>query len=359
MRYLYDIGIWILIIMTFLFSRTMVVAESEESQPVIKAVSTIITINGKDYPISYVKVPLNKVRIKIGLAKGRVGQTESLKDIAKRYGAITAINGCFFDAYTSNIIKNPHHTIITEGKVVHKGNVGTVIGFTEDNQVFMERLTLKIEGGLDGSFKYPNNWYAYWINRFPESADTVTIFTSYWGKSTGLNDGIQIVVSNGRVVRIGHSSQNIPEDGYVIYFRGKEKKLAERFWVGRRCEYRIVREDGSKLGKWEKVKEAVGAGPRLLKDGNIVVDPISEGFSHPKILSMSGTRSMAGITKNGELILAVSSGTVREMAYVMKALGAYQAMNLDGGASSGLWVNDSYIITPGRDLSNALLILRR
>ena len=47
------------------------------------------------------------------------------------------------------------------------------------------------------------------------------------------------------------------------------------------------------------------------------------------------------------------------MAGVMKALGAYQAMNLDSGASSGLWVRGKYLSTPGRLISNALLMEER
>jgi len=39
----------------------------------------------------------------------------------------------------------------------------------------------------------------------------------------------------------------------------------------------------------------------------------------------------------------------------MKQLNAYNAMNLDGGASSGLWFKGSYIRKPGRLLSNALI----
>ena len=101
----------------------------------------------------------------------------------------------------------------------------------------------------------------------------------------------------------------------------------------------------------------MGAGPRLLTEGRITVDPISEGFSHEKILSLPGARSMVGVTRDGWLIMATSSGTVRQMADVMKTLGAWNAMNLDGGASSGLWVQGRYLTTPGRRISNALLVL--
>jgi exopolysaccharide biosynthesis protein len=57
------------------------------------------------------------------------------------------------------------------------------------------------------------------------------------------------------------------------------------------------------------------------------------------------------------LILATATGTLHQMARIMRRLGAYQAMNLDGGASSGLWAWGHYLTTPQRLLNNALLVL--
>jgi exopolysaccharide biosynthesis protein len=47
------------------------------------------------------------------------------------------------------------------------------------------------------------------------------------------------------------------------------------------------------------------------------------------------------------------------MAHIMLNLGAQQAMNLDGGSSSGLWCRGKSIVSPGRLLSNAILITKR
>lgn len=67
---------------------------------------------------------------------------------------------------------------------------------------------------------------------------------------------------------------------------------------------------------------------------------------------------MVGISRDGHnLILAVSDGTLEESAAIMLRLGAYQAMNLDSNASSGLWFDGHYLREPGRLLNNALLVL--
>jgi exopolysaccharide biosynthesis protein len=325
----------------------------------LQVIRTTVHAGGRAYAVQAVKVRLDSVRLQVGLAGGRVGAVAPLAEIAARPGTVAAINGSYFEAYTEGPIKVPNHTLITGGRVVHKGTIGTVIGFTDDNEVLLDRLTLKIEGATNGSYHYPDNWWAYWINRLPTTPDSVILFTPDWGAATGVPDGTQVVVSGGRVTRVGIGSQIIPRDGCVIYLRGNEEQQAQKFRPGRSCEYRVVREGRHDLGDWERVREAVGAGPRLLTSGRITVDSVGEGFSHAKILTMSAGRSLVGVTADGWLILATSSGTVAEMAGVMKALGARDAMSMDGGASSGLWAEGRSLVTPGRMISNALLVLKR
>jgi len=57
-----------------------------------------VSVGGKAFSARVVRVPLSSYRVKVALAGGRVGATESLSAIAKRDGAAAAINGCFFDA---------------------------------------------------------------------------------------------------------------------------------------------------------------------------------------------------------------------------------------------------------------------
>ncbi|MBI3930370.1 MAG: phosphodiester glycosidase family protein, partial [Armatimonadetes bacterium] len=329
--------------------------------PGLEVKTSTVAAGGSSFIVSTVSVDLALLQSRVGLAHGRVGPTEELASLARREGALAALNGSYFEAYTSSAIKNPNHTLIRDGQLVNKGNVGSLIGFCPDGQARIDRVPLKIEGALDGSYKYPDNWHAYWVNRLPEGAGTITIFTRAWGPATGVAQGRHVVVSGGRVTEIGEGSRPIPQDGYVVVFRGaKQEQLAGRFRVGRTCEYRVVREDHRPLGFWEGVTEAVGAGPRLVTDGRITCDPAGEAFKDPKITGdYAGARSMVGLTAEGRLLLVTSSGTVRQMAQLMLALGATQAMCMDGGASSGLWAEGHYLTAPGRPISNALLIVKR
>lgn len=105
------------------------------------------------------------------------------------------------------------------------------------------------------------------------------------------------------------------------------------------------------------IKSGLQAGPRLLVNGKVALNVAAEGFKDAKILTGGGARSALGLTRDHKLILLTSGGaTIPQLAEIMKQAGAYQAMNLDGGASSGLYYNGKYLTTPGRLISNAIVV---
>ncbi|AEF16891.1 copper amine oxidase-like domain-containing protein [Thermoanaerobacterium xylanolyticum LX-11] len=309
--------------------------------------------------VTAVRIPHNSpYKPAVILANNQIGTTQSLYDMAKYYNADIAINGTFFNAYGGDPV--PWNTIIKDGKVVHIVNVGSVFGFTANGQVKMDKLRISIVGGTNGSYSWPNNWYAYGFNHIP-SINSVYIFTSEWGSHLGFNYGINIVVENGVVKDIEENQDvNIPADGYVINLNGSEEYLAKVFNVGKTVDYKInFTNDSGNPVDWSDVVEAVGAGPTLVKDGVVSADPVGEGFTEDKIVSLSYARSAIGVTAQGDILLVTTPEiTVYQLAQIMKDLGAYNAMNLDGGASSGLYFKGGYLTKPGRDLSNALIFYK-
>lgn len=311
------------------------------------------------HSVRYVSIPLDAVRIKVALAQGYAGRIESLDGIARRYGAVAAINGGDYEAYGDRKFRNANHTLISGGIFAFKGDVGDVLWFDAENNARIDRFPLRITGSLDGEWTWPNNWYAYWINRAPVGdAETVSIFTPEWGERTALEGGTQVQVTGGVVTAITNSSTTIPRDGFVIYVRGERAMLAH-FAIGRRVAFRVDRADGLPLGAFAGAREAIGCGPRLVTDGLITVDPAAEGFRDPKILVASAERSAVGLTGDGRMLFVATSGTIRELAYVMRDLGARDAMAFDGGASTGIWYRGRSLVTPGRLINNALLVTPR
>lgn len=226
--------------------------------------------------VQVVRADPGTFRIAVGLAHGRVGATESLAGIAQSYGAIAAINGSFFEAYASGPVKMPDHALITDGRLVSRGGVGTILGQTPEGQIRMDKAVNAIR------------WHEYDPLRPARQQDPA---------------------------------------GSVLF--------------------------------WARVVEAVGCGPRLVTDGAVSLSPYSEGFGSSEMLSGVSVRSAVGITRDGGLILIVTHASLPELARIMLELGCRDAMNLDGGASSGLWIRGQSVRTPGRQISNALLLLPR
>lgn len=154
------------------------------------------------------------------------------------------------------------------------------------------------------------------------------------------------------------------EGRIVLYFnKPVDEKLKElintKYKVGQHVYYERIKQEHASIDR-EKYRNVITAGPRLIVDGKIEIDPAAEGFTEKKITELRAQRSCLGLTKDNRLLLVtVSNVTIYELAEIMKALGAYQAMNLDGGASSALYANGKIITYPGRKLSIFLTVIKR
>ncbi|NNE71714.1 MAG: phosphodiester glycosidase family protein [Rhodothermales bacterium] len=116
------------------------------------------------------------------------------------------------------------------------------------------------------------------------------------------------------------------------------------------------------------MRDAVSAGPRLLRDGSptITVDEeVFFGSSIPRV----HPRTAAGVTAEGALILMVVDGRQRdsrganltELAQLLASAGAVDGINLDGGGSSALVVDGVLLNRPAgeriqREVMSAILV---
>jgi exopolysaccharide biosynthesis protein len=86
----------------------------------------------------------------------------------------------------------------------------------------------------------------------------------------------------------------------------------------------------------------------------------SEGF-RTLPASARRTRTAVGLTRDNRLqFVAVRQGiTLWELAKVMRAIGAYHAVALDGGTSTAMYFAGNYVANPGRGLTNVMMIYHR
>lgn len=109
---------------------------------------------------------------------------------------------------------------------------------------------------------------------------------------------------------------------------------------------------------WNDHWFSLTCGPRLLKEGEVWLNPDLEGFRDPHVLG-AGPRSAIGFPKSRDklyLITFLQGLTLNQEAKLMKEIGCYEAMNLDGGASKALSHDSTVLMKPGRGLTNVLVV---
>ncbi|WP_026734086.1 phosphodiester glycosidase family protein [Fischerella sp. PCC 9605] len=126
--------------------------------------------------------------------------------------------------------------------------------------------------------------------------------------------------------------------------------------VGNKPEMVTARVDGKP--KWREHWFSITSGPRLLRRGKIWLKPRREGFKDPHVLG-TAKRTAIGFPASGKKLIIVSFNqklTLEQMARAMRALGCYEAMNLDGGTSRALAVRGKILVRARRPLTNVIVV---
>lgn len=106
-----------------------------------------------------------------------------------------------------------------------------------------------------------------------------------------------------------------------------------------------------------ELQTALRAGPRLVDQGRVSLMPAIEGFRDPSIF-VRKPRAAVGLTRKNKLLLVTVTKPVylREMARMMLSLGAFNAMCMDGGSSTGLYYAGKSYQVPRRVMTNVLMV---
>ncbi len=150
---------------------------------------------------------------------------------------------------------------------------------------------------------------------------------------------------------------NMVAGGKVLKFSPSENYgTTLGFLKGSRLEMRTARTDGKP--DWDQHWFSLTAGPRLLRKGNLWIAPRKEGFRDPNVTGVA-KRSALGFSKSHKTLFLATFTTpisLRHQASIMKSIGCYEAMNLDGGSSIALAYRGKVLVKPGRSLANVLMV---
>ncbi|MBO4635186.1 MAG: phosphodiester glycosidase family protein [Bacteroidales bacterium] len=222
--------------------------------------------------------------------------------------------------------------------------------------------------GTSDPLKTPDQYYK-------ETAAPVIINGGYFFSEGGKNYNASVAVSGGKTygVNINYASVDwetfyYPTRGVFYQNASSDPAVGWTYWPGGAAHY-LYSEPAANA--WDAAplqtpdanfpvkasdfapQTAIGGGPVLLKDGNVVnswkAELLYGDGADDKMPEARHPRTAIGVTADGLLILFVCEGrgmtegvagmTFAEEAAVLKSLGCVHALNLDGGGSSCLLVN--------------------
>jgi hypothetical protein len=211
-------------------------------------------------------------------------------------------------------------------------------------------------------------------------ASELILFTPDFGTNTEPGPGVETVLdSSGRVIEVrGTRGGTIPENGSVLSGTGK----AARWLLAHakpRKSINITTNFTAGSAPLAPGTSVVNGGPRLLSNSSPDITAYAEGFvwpENPEFYYRFGVRrnprTLAGITPEGNLLLLAVDGrqpgysvgaSFEESARIMRALGAEEAVNLDGGGSTTITIGEELMNRPSdptgeRPIGDALVLLQ-
>ncbi|MDB9511163.1 phosphodiester glycosidase family protein [Kamptonema animale CS-326] len=182
-------------------------------------------------------------------------------------------------------------------------------------------------------------------------------YTAKWGTSyTPFSDGeIIVTVQNEQVISqspggtAGKTSFPIPANSYLLTLRSNPT-IANQIPVGTslRLETATVPAD------FNRYPYILGGGPVLVQNSQVFLDAKAEGFSDAYV-KQTAIRSAVAIAANGNLLIVAihnraggAGATFSNIAQIMQQMGAVDALNLDGGSSTSLYLGGQLIDRPAQ-----------
>jgi uncharacterized protein YigE (DUF2233 family) len=317
--------------------------------------------------------PSQTVQLTTALAGGKViapaNATLPVSSIAKSQGALLAINADYFAPNG-----DPLGLFIHNGEFISEPfRNRSAIGWTED-RVLIDRPIWRAWIETPSGVRLQISG----INRAAGSNELVACSES-GGTATAANPGMMFVFdcdstpsmegtyeAKFKYVVPDIRSQPVEKGQWVIAATGTNQ-LRLLAAIQQNETYKITfRLEGNEA--WKSVKYAIGGGPRLIREGRVLVEFGDEQFDQDLALKRH-PRTAIGITGGGEIVLVVVDGrskystgaSLNELAWMMRGLGCVNAINLDGGGSSTLYVGGAVLNRPSdgkeRRVANALLLL--
>jgi len=307
-------------------------------------------VDGRRVRINAVRIDLQTADLELRpLSRGDgMEGLSSLVRLANRQDALVAINGGFFN----RVRRLPLGALRDQGRwlsgpILNRGAVGwDPGGLPRFGRLRLEEAVLDAGG---------NRWPVSVVNSGYVQRG-LSRYTADWGSTyRSLVDGENALLLRDGVVRARY--------GPDLLAAGIPLGSGDTLLVGRAgvippwAEGETLRLESRPSTSVGLANNVVGGGPLLLQGGRPVLDGAAEGFS-AAFLSQGAPRTVIG-SDGRQLWLITLEGvddegpTLQEATQLMAALGLRDALNLDGGSSTGLVMGGLHTVK-GRGVVSAV-----
>ncbi len=307
-----------------------------------------VTLGTSQFPVVWLEVDPRSSDVSLkpiwGNPTTQVG-TAPLIQTAKGSQAIAAINAGFFNRNNQlplGAIRRDNRWF--SGPILNRG----AIAWNDSGQFKFGRLSLQETLITPSGERLPipllNSGYVQ---------PGIARYSPEWGATyTPLADNeVLAVVQNNQVTAqmpggaAGQTSFPIPNNGYLLTLRSDGTNATAALGVG--TQLRL--ESATSPSEFGSYPHILGAGPLLIQNRKIVLDAKAEQFSNA-FIQQAAIRSCVGTTATGTLMLVAihnriggAGPTLAEAAQLMQLLGVTDAINFDGGSSTGLYLGGQLI----------------
>lgn len=305
----------------------------------------------KNAQTNVVTVDLNNPYIKINTVAGGGTYTNkaTVSQMADRTNAVALVNGDFFTMQLQGV---PLGASIIDGDMKSSPAVLTDIwsfGIDENNTAFIDSTKFVGSVTAPNGKSYPidglnKTFYWYQPSKEYSHESKIQMYNSFWSsKSRGDKTAGEVLLSEDNVVEQIVYRKNIdmkiPEGKKILQVSGgSERFMRENVKVGDRLQINTNIEPNR---NW---KMMIGGHALLVENGAIK--------KYTKDVNSIGgvrARTAVGISQDGKTVYIVSAEgrtnrspglSLNELSQFMLDLGAYKAMNLDGGGSTAMAVRN-------------------
>lgn len=310
-----------------------------------------VTRDKKNAQTNVVTVDLNNPYIKINTVAGGGTYTNkaTVSQMADRTNAVALVNGDFFTMQLQGV---PLGASIIDGDMKSSPAVLTDIwsfGIDENNTAFIDSTKFVGSVTAPNGKSYPidglnKTFYWYQPSKEYSHESKIQMYNSFWSsKSRGDKTAGEVLLSEDNVVEQIVYRKNIdmkiPEGKKILQVSGgSERFMRENVKVGDKLQINTNIEPNR---NW---KMMIGGHALLVENGAIK--------KYTKDVNSIGgvrARTAVGISQDGKTVYIVSAEgrtnrspglSLNELSQFMLDLGAFKAMNLDGGGSTAMAVRN-------------------